>query len=355
MLGAASAFSTDDPRMTQVVIDKGDRALYWGRHDGTTTPVSFSAPSGGVLLTSWRAPGISAVEAISGAPEPPEVGSEGAPTGWTSVRYQPDPDHVYTDVTVNMTPDAAGSWFVVVAVRDYGPSGYQQGILSAYRYSATITAGALTVTQQVAQYPESAGSSEFWGTVIGVMVYPNYAPWNAPPHDPSQFSSVNLPPDGTLGTTAVASNRYYMGEEIASGYTPYDPSPDVWDDSTATPQLPNAEQAVVATILSVEDGASGVAVDNYTLAAGSDTVAPLADHLLSFHSWQGPRGITPGGTTYFTGLNPVWDLILLRFGGPTVAPPCRLFPREDGLGVGGGRHYPPSKSQQRSARRFGYY
>lgn len=40
---------------------------------------------------------------------------------------------------------------------------------------------------------------------------------------------------------------------------------------------------------------------------------------------------------------------------PTVAPPCRLFPRDDGLGVGGGRHYPPPKSQQRSGRRFGYY
>ena len=37
------------------------------------------------------------------------------------------------------------------------------------------------------------------------------------------------------------------------------------------------------------------------------------------------------------------------------APPCRLLPREDGLGVGGGRHFPPAKSQQRSGRRFGYY
>ena len=35
--------------------------------------------------------------------------------------------------------------------------------------------------------------------------------------------------------------------------------------------------------------------------------------------------------------------------------PCRLFPREDGLGVGGGRIFPPPRSQQRSLRRFGYY
>ena len=37
------------------------------------------------------------------------------------------------------------------------------------------------------------------------------------------------------------------------------------------------------------------------------------------------------------------------------APPCRLFPREDGLGVGGGRRFPPPKSQQASSRRVGYY
>lgn len=37
------------------------------------------------------------------------------------------------------------------------------------------------------------------------------------------------------------------------------------------------------------------------------------------------------------------------------APPCRLFPRADGLGVGGGRNFPPPKSRQRSSRRFGYY
>ena len=39
----------------------------------------------------------------------------------------------------------------------------------------------------------------------------------------------------------------------------------------------------------------------------------------------------------------------------TVAPPCRRFPRADDLGVGGGRAYPPPRSQQRSGRRFGFY
>lgn len=40
---------------------------------------------------------------------------------------------------------------------------------------------------------------------------------------------------------------------------------------------------------------------------------------------------------------------------PTVAPPCRLYPREDDLGVGSGRIYPPPRSQQRSLRRVGGY
>lgn len=40
----------------------------------------------------------------------------------------------------------------------------------------------------------------------------------------------------------------------------------------------------------------------------------------------------------------------------TDAPPRRLFPREDGLGVGGvRRHWPPSKSVQRGIRRAGGY
>lgn len=39
----------------------------------------------------------------------------------------------------------------------------------------------------------------------------------------------------------------------------------------------------------------------------------------------------------------------------TFAPPARKYPREDGLGVGARRHYPPPRSQQRSGRRVGGY
>lgn len=39
----------------------------------------------------------------------------------------------------------------------------------------------------------------------------------------------------------------------------------------------------------------------------------------------------------------------------TIAPPCRLYPREDQLGVGSGRIWPPPKSQQFSNRRAGGY
>lgn len=40
--------------------------------------------------------------------------------------------------------------------------------------------------------------------------------------------------------------------------------------------------------------------------------------------------------------------------GAAVAPPGRLFPRDDYLSLGG-HHYPPPTSQQRSGRRFGYH
>lgn len=43
---------------------------------------------------------------------------------------------------------------------------------------------------------------------------------------------------------------------------------------------------------------------------------------------------------------------------PSVdAPPCRIFPRSDGLGIGAGRAFPPPRSQQRSPgnRGVGYY
>ena len=47
--------------------------------------------------------------------------------------------------------------------------------------------------------------------------------------------------------------------------------------------------------------------------------------------------------------------VVVRLNPLLVAPPCRLFPRGDGLGVGSGRRFPPPKSQQKSGRRFGYY
>lgn len=74
-------------------------------------------------------------------------------------------------------------------------------------------------------------------------------------------------------------------------------------------------------------------------------------------SWTGDAP-SPSPTWNHTG-SVVGDFCgMIVFGArPKVvaAPPARLFPREDGLGVGGGRHFPPAKSQQRSGRRFGYY
>ena len=57
----------------------------------------------------------------------------------------------------------------------------------------------------------------------------------------------------------------------------------------------------------------------------------------------------------FNGLHWYEAAVVVQWRESYDAPPARLFPRSDGLGVGGGRHFPPPKSQQRSSRRFGYY
>lgn len=68
-------------------------------------------------------------------------------------------------------------------------------------------------------------------------------------------------------------------------------------------------------------------------------------------------------SAYVTGLSPAAEFVagvtytatVLTARHVTFAPPCRKYPREDGLGVGGRRHYPPARSQQRSSRRAGGY
>lgn len=50
-----------------------------------------------------------------------------------------------------------------------------------------------------------------------------------------------------------------------------------------------------------------------------------------------------------------WPYMSFGLNGITLAPPCRLYPREDRLGVGSGRIWPAPKSQQASPRRAGGY
>lgn len=50
-----------------------------------------------------------------------------------------------------------------------------------------------------------------------------------------------------------------------------------------------------------------------------------------------------------------WPYVSFGVTGIILAPPCRLHPREDQLGVGSGRIWPPPKSQQASPRRAGGY
>lgn len=50
-----------------------------------------------------------------------------------------------------------------------------------------------------------------------------------------------------------------------------------------------------------------------------------------------------------------WPYMSFGLVGQSVAPPCRVHPREDQLGVGSGRIWPPPRSHQASPRRAGGY
>lgn len=60
-------------------------------------------------------------------------------------------------------------------------------------------------------------------------------------------------------------------------------------------------------------------------------------------------------TTTDSSASGAWPYIAFGLDPAAVAPPCRLHPREDELGVGSGRIWPPPRSQQFSPRRAGGY
>lgn len=70
--------------------------------------------------------------------------------------------------------------------------------------------------------------------------------------------------------------------------------------------------------------------------------------------------VDPDSPDYGLGLDRQWSVVILgtftpryRFIFPGAAPPCRLHPRKDSLGVGGARVFPPPQTHQASGRRAG--
>lgn len=133
--------------------------------------------------------------------------------------------------------------------------------------------------------------------------------------------------------------------------------------------VPTGDRLILAMTAAPFVGAGGAGgsgewntPDSFTsLTAGGGGTSQFSG---TFASWSGIASTsatsTSADTTSWGGADPtnhfgVSSVIFALGPTPTDAPPCRLFPRGDGLGVGSGRHFPPSKSQQRSGRRFGYY
>lgn len=216
--------------------------------------------------------------------------------------------------------------------------------------------------------------------------------------------------DVPLDDTVNAGNAFGSGSE---GYIVG--SPPVWkDDSTATyasfagqyagplnPQFVGAAGAHVSAAASAEDTAGGTAiiVRYQVAAAGPGTKLPTVrltrqggDLIFGYPTGEAPTSaswveVTMDASSIqlevFLSDPTAWELTLLAPGYDSAvetvpngiqrwnvyearltvlvpifdAPPCRLHPRSDGLGVGGGRNYPPPRSQQRSLghRGVGYY
>lgn len=91
------------------------------------------------------------------------------------------------------------------------------------------------------------------------------------------------------------------------------------------------------------------APEDFTLAVDRDQGVTFASIWYLHVSGLSPAAQFDAGVT--------WTATVLTARFVTHAPPCRLYPRSDRLGVGSGRIFPPPKSHQYSPRRSGatYY
>lgn len=158
--------------------------------------------------------------------------------------------------------------------------------------------------------------------------------------------------------TNVELNNYISGAVVVFNAA-YDPTRNItFEDMDggrtltvpALPEGPPGSGGAVGILASIDPGAGWVPPAPWMVAEHRpNNWASLLDYT--------DQRVTSTGDGSFTGAGFYGARGVVIGLGPAlmVAPPGRLFPRDDGLGVGGGRIFPPPSSQQRSGRQFGYY
>lgn len=123
---------------------------------------------------------------------------------------------------------------------------------------------------------------------------------------------------------------------------------------TSVPQLGQSTRAVLAVVTTSGVVDSLAVTPSFTKDAGYGGGLPKIE--LSFHSWEGPLGLTPGTTVTAGGDDPRFHAVLMRLNPiASAAPPCRLTGRGDVHDFGGGRLHPFAPTQQGGSRTSGTY
>jgi len=159
------------------------------------------------------------------------------------------------------------------------------------------------------------------------------------------------------GTGFFNAVGQFFGAFVASFHNQLDPSrPIVKADGPTIPGLPGEGAAVnINWVRAALGGTAG-----YNPYGGTDWTAVGGVDGTYVHGTVGVNtGVISDETWLFAepsgGINLPWPYLTFGVLPLGAAPPCRLYPREDQLGVGSGRIWPPPKSHQYSPRRAGGY
>lgn len=154
------------------------------------------------------------------------------------------------------------------------------------------------------------------------------------------------------GSGFLNATGQFFGAFLAAYRARLDPlRPIVVEPSPTIPGLDREGPALCVNWLRAGIGGVG---GFHPFAGTTWTDSVLFDASYALGSCATNTGIIPDQTSTVTG---ALLLEYMTFGVivSDTAPPCRLYPREDHLGVGSGRIWPPPKSQQASPRRAGGY